>query len=399
MKLILVAGARPNFMKIAPIMKEIQHYNATNGVNTINPVIVHTGQHYDYEMSKVFFEDLELPEPDVHLSVGSGTHAEQTGKIMIEFEKVLAKEKPDIVVVVGDVNSTLACALATAKFRCARPPNYPSYRPLIAHIEAGLRSFDPSMPEEINRSLTDHLSDLFFTTCEDANKNLQKEGIPEEKIFFVGNVMIDSLLIYRQKSQNSNILQKIDLISSNPTNSMNTVNPMNSIHPYAVLTLHRPENVDDRETLRRIFQSLVELQKYIKIVFSAHPRTQQRIREFDLHNNLINQSPNNFLLIDPLSYLDFLNLMMNAKFVLTDSGGIQEETTVLGLPCLTLRRNTERPVTVREGTNVIVGTDPKRIVDESLKTLNGNGKKSKFPKFWDGKAACRIVEVIQRCSV
>ena len=373
MKVFLVAGARPNFMKIAPIQKMMRKYPE------LQPIIVHTGQHYDYEMSKIFFENLELPEPNVYLGVGPGTHAEQTGKIMIRFERAIFRYRPDLVIVVGDVNSTLACALVAAKVQVP-----------IAHVEAGLRSFDRSMPEEINRILTDHLCDILFTSCEDANENLRREGISEDKIYFVGNVMIDSLFQNINKANQSDILIKLNLTSPKPATKVNPQDNIGPIDPYAVLTLHRPENVDIKETLQRILNAISEIQKQIKIIFPAHPRTRRRIKEFNLSLDRLN----NLLLIDPLGYLDFLKLISEAKFVLTDSGGVQEETTVLGIPCLTLRNNTERPITVKEGTNIVVGTDPERIVSESFKILNGDIKKAKIPKFWDGKTASRIVNII-----
>ena len=276
-------------------------------------------------------------------------------------------------------NSTLACALVAAKVQVP-----------IAHVEAGLRSFDCSMPEEINRILTDHLCDILFTSCEDANENLRREGISEDKIYFVGNVMIDSLFQNINKANQSDILIKLNLTSPKPATKVNPQDNIGPIDPYAVLTLHRPESVDIKETLQRILNAISEIQKQIKIIFPAHPRTRRRIKEFNLSLDRLN----NLLLIDPLGYLDFLKLISEAKFVLTDSGGVQEETTVLGIPCLTLRNNTERPITVKEGTNIVVGTDPERIVSESFKILNGDIKKAKIPKFWDGKTASRIVNII-----
>jgi len=374
MKIVLVAGARPNFMKIAPILRAIKDYNekAQNkaGARTLDPILVHTGQHYDYEMSKVFFEDLEMPDPDVYLGIGSGTHAEQTGKAMIEIEKLLIERKPDLVVVVGDVNSTLAGALAAVKLHIP-----------VAHVEAGLRSFDRNMPEEINRLLTDAISDYLFTHSPDADENLKNEGIAEEKIYFVGNVMVDSLLQSVEKARQRNILSRMGLKSGG----------------YGVLTLHRPDNVDEKESLSRITKAVTEVSHKMPIVFPAHPRTQKNLKEFGLLSN--HQSPNTnyqLLITNPLGYLDFLQLIMNSKFVLTDSGGIQEETTILNVPCLTLRDSTERPITVSVGTNVLVGNDKKKIVAEACKILDGNGKAGKTPKLWDGKAAERIVDVCVR---
>lgn len=350
-------------MKIAPVWQELKKYP-----ERFSLIIVHTGQHYDDNMSQSFFEDLELPNPNIYLGVSSGSHAEQTAKIMIEFEKVCIREKPDLVLVVGDVNSTLACSLVAAKL-CIP----------VAHVEAGLRSFDRTMPEEINRIVTDSLSDFLFTTCKDANDNLKREGISEEKIFFVGNVMIDSLLKFKNKAAaNANI--KLD--------SRN----------YAILTLHRPSNVDNEMVFRNILEVLQEVSKKIPIIFPAHPRTQRQIRLFGYEKYfsfMDLNSKNSINLLDPLPYLQFLNLMVNARFVLTDSGGIQEETTILGIPCLTLRENTERPITIREGTNVLVGTDKERIIAESLKILNGENKAGRIPKLWDGKAAQRIIRIFR----
>ncbi len=359
MKILNVVGARPNFMKIAPIIDEMKKRSK------LTPILVHTGQHYDKEMSKLFFDDLKLPPPDIYLGVGSASHAVQTAKIMVKFEKVLLKEKPDLVVVVGDVNSTIACTLTAVKF----------FIP-VAHIEAGLRSFDRTMPEEINRILTDSISDYLFTTCHDANKNLLKEGISKDKIHFVGNVMIDTLLKHIKKASHSGILKKLNLQPKD----------------YAALTLHRPSNVDDKKVFVRILDAFGEIQKKIKIVFPIHPRTKKRIEEFGLNNKI--RKMKNFKIVDALGYLDFLKLMSESKFVLTDSGGIQEETTILKIPCITLRETTERPITVTEGTNIIVGSNKEKIIKESLKIIKGKEKKGKIPKFWDGKAAERIANIL-----
>lgn len=365
MKVLLVVGARPNYMKVAPLIPELETYN-------IDWILVHTGQHYDYEMDRVFFENLELPNPHFYLGVGSGLHSEQTAKVMVGFEKVLLKEKPDMVILVGDVNSTLACALTASKMHYGSINNYP----LIAHIEAGLRSFDRDMPEEINRIATDHLSDMLFTTCEDANGNLEREGISKDKIFFVGNVMIDSLFKYKERAGDSDILKRLSLFRNS----------------YGLLTLHRPENVDDKERLGEILDALLEVQKRIRIVFPVHPRTEKALKRFEIWKRL---EKSGMGLLKPLGYIDFLKLEMKAEFVLTDSGGVQEETTVLGIPCLTLRRNTERPVTVYEGTNTVIGTDRDRIIGEIDNVLKGDYKKGRIPKYWDGKAAKRIVEVME----
>ncbi len=366
MKVALVCGARPNFMKIAPLMRVIGKHNASSETNLIEPLLVHTGQHYDYEMSQVFFQDLELPQPDIYLGVGSGTHAGQTGKIMIEFEQVLFKYKPDLVVVVGDINSTLAATLAAVKLHIP-----------VAHVEAGLRSYDRTMPEEINRLLTDVISDYLFTPSPDADENLKREGIADEKIFFIGNIMVDSLLYNMEKAERSQILTRLSLDKGN----------------YAVLTLHRPSNVDKKESLLQVIQALQEISQRIPIVFPAHPRTRKSIESFEFMR-FFEDGYTQF--IEPLGYLDFLKLEMNAKLVMTDSGGIQEETTVLNVPCLTLRSTTERPITITQGTNTLVHNDTSRIVEEAFKILDGKTKKGSIPKLWDGKTAERIVEIIVR---
>ena len=360
-RILIVVGARPNFMKAAPVIAEFKKYAS------IEPMLIHTGQHYDKNLSEIFFGDLKLGKPDFYLGIGSGTHSTQTGQIMMAFEKILTEQNPHMVMVVGDVNSTIACALATAKCRCLNK----EYRPFIAHIEAGLRSFDWRMPEEINRRLTDSLSDLLFTTEPSARENLLKEGIAQNKICFVGNVMIDSLLRFTRIAQKSRILTELGLQKDN----------------YCLMTMHRPTNVDEKSDIKEILGALQELSKSIKIVFPIHPRTKKMLRHHRLKINLLKTMP-------PLGYLDFLKLMMNAKFVITDSGGIQEETTVLKIPCLTIRTNTERPITVAQGTNVIVGNDRKKIMAEAKKILNGKGKKGKRPELWDGKAAKRICKII-----
>lgn len=351
MKIVNVVGARPNFMKIAPIMRAMERYPE------ITPILVHTGQHYDGNMSDAFFKDLEILKPDVHLGVGSGTHAVQTARIMERFEKVLLKEKPDLVLVVGDVNSTLACALVASKLHIK-----------VAHVEAGLRSLDRRMPEEINRVLTDHLSDFLFTTCEAANKNLVKEGISSDKVFLVGDVMIDTLLYNIQKLRNKN-------------------RPRSK---YAVLTLHRPSNVDNKDIFEGISKALNKIAEHILIIFPIHPRTKKQIKQFGFEKYY----NGNIKLLEPVGYLDFLRLYQGAKFVLTDSGGIQEETTVLDIPCLTIRENTERPITIEQGTNVLVGTDEEKIVEEAQKILRGERKRRKILKYCDGKASQRIVKIL-----
>ncbi len=364
MKIILVCGTRPNFMKIAPLIKAIDKYDTEHTNTNIKPVLVHTGQHYDYEMSQVFFQELEIPEPDMYLGIGSGTHAEQTGRIMIELEKALLLEKPALVIVVGDVNSTLAAALSTVKLHIP-----------VAHVEAGLRSYDRSMPEELNRVLTDTISDYLFTTSTDDNNNLKREGVAEEKIYLVGNVMVDCLTQYREKADKSPILNRLELPKKG----------------YALLTLHRPSNVDAPESLLRIINALCVISQRVPVVFPVHPRTKKNIRQFRFDQYFKNKK---ILMIEPLGYLDFLNLEMNAKLVLTDSGGMQDETTVLNVPCLTLRDTTERPVTVTQGTNTLVWNNTERIIEEAHKIIDGHTKTSRCPEFWDGKTSERIVNIL-----
>jgi len=371
MRVLNVVGTRPNFIKIASVMEAMRRSSA------LQPLLVHTGQHYDERMSQLFFRDLGIPEPDLNLGVAAGSHAEQTGRIMIEFEKVLLRERPDLVLVVGDVNSTLACALTAAKLQIP-----------VAHVEAGLRSFDRTMPEEINRLLTDRISDYLFVSERSGVDNLRREGVEEEKIFFVGNVMIDTLLRNRERAAQSTILGDLGLVP----------------REYLVLTLHRPSNVDKPETLRGILEALREIQAEWPILFPVHPRTRSRLAELGLTEDPTPPLPAgregalaampNLRLIEPLGYLDFLQLMAEARVVLTDSGGIQEETTVLGVPCVTLRENTERPVTLTEGTNVLAGTDPARIVEETKKAAQAE-RMARQPALWDGKAAERIVKVLE----
>jgi UDP-N-acetylglucosamine 2-epimerase (non-hydrolysing) len=364
LKVINVVGARPNFMKVAPVVEEMKRRT-----NEFAPLLVHTGQHYDREMSEAFFRDLALPEPDVYLGVGSGTHARQTASVMMSFEPVVERERPDWVLVVGDVNSTLACALVAVKLGVR-----------VAHVEAGLRSRDRTMPEEINRILTDQMADLLLTPSEDADRNLLAEGIPGTRVRFVGNVMIDSLFAGLKRAEGSNVRRELGLNGSD----------------YAVLTLHRPSNVDERETFLCILRALEEITERLPVIFPVHPRTRARINEFGFEERI--QSNPALRLIDPLGYLDFLRLYSGARLVLTDSGGIQEETTALGIPCLTLRDNTERPVTVELGTNKVVGTDTERIVNAAREALNveGGGSKAekRLPPLWDGHAAARIVDAL-----
>ncbi len=390
LKILSVVGARPNFMKIAALCDAIKEFNRHAETEELRHVLVHTGQHYDANMSDLFFNDLELPKPDIVLDVGSGSHSVQTARIMERFEKVLLTERPNVVVVVGDVNSTVACALVTKKTFCGGDGEQP-FIPKLAHVEAGLRSSDRSMPEEINRIVTDSISDYLFTTEESANRNLILEGIPSHKIFFVGNVMIDTLLRHRSKANESTIINDLQLSNGH------------NLKPYAILTLHRPSNVDDVNTFARILESFLEVSKQIPIIFPAHPRTLKQIQEADLGDYFVDHfldgpeawdSRVRIRLVPPLGYLDFLRLMSSARVVLTDSGGIQEETTILGVPCITLRENTERPVTLEEGSNVLVGSDPERIIEEFNRVFRGESKIQRVPKYWDGNAAKRIVGML-----
>ncbi|MBK6586804.1 MAG: UDP-N-acetylglucosamine 2-epimerase (non-hydrolyzing) [Acidobacteria bacterium] len=354
LKVLLIAGARPNFMKVAPIYAEMKRRPSE-----FVPMIVHTGQHYDAAMSDAFFDDLGMPKPDIYLGVGSGSHAVQTAKIMTEFEPVVLEHKPEWVLVVGDVNSTIACALVCAKLGIK-----------IAHVEAGLRSRDRAMPEEINRILTDSISDLLLTTSQDADVNLDQEGIRGRRVKFVGNVMIDSLLEHLKIAENSTVREDLGIAAGE----------------YGVMTLHRPSNVDERDVFEGILDALVTVAEKLPIIFPVHPRTRGKIAEFGFDAKI---ASSNIRLIDPLGYLDFMRLYSGAKLVLTDSGGLQEETTVLGIPCLTLRHNTERPVTIELGTNVLVGTDPEKIKQAAAEVLDGGKQRedAKIPPLWDGRYA------------
>jgi UDP-N-acetylglucosamine 2-epimerase (non-hydrolysing) len=359
LKILNVVGARPNFMKIAPIVAEIARRPAR-----LSQVLVHTGQHYDDAMSDSFFRDLSLPAPDLNLEVGSGTHAEQTARVMLAFEPVLLDVRPDWVVVVGDVNSTLACALVAAKLGCR-----------VAHVEAGLRSFDWTMPEEINRILTDRISDLLLTPGAGADQNLKAEGIDPGRIVRVGNVMIDTL--FGQLEQASPAM--LDRLQLKP-------------RTFAVATLHRPSNVDDAETLAGIMAALGVIAEQLPVIFPAHPRTLARLDQFRI------DIPAGVEVIEPLGYCQFLGLWSQSRLVLTDSGGLQEETTALGIPCLTLRENTERPVTVTEGTNQLVGPDRNRIVAGAKIALQSEVKTGRIPELWDGRAAQRIVNALEEAA-
>ncbi|MDO9576438.1 MAG: UDP-N-acetylglucosamine 2-epimerase (non-hydrolyzing) [Candidatus Cloacimonadales bacterium] len=360
-KIHLIVGARPNFMKMAPLYKEFTKYPEEFELK-----LIHTGQHYDERMSKFFFDDLQMPVPDEYLEVGSGSHGQQTARIMERYEEVLLKDKPDLVIVAGDVNSTSACAIDAVKLHIP-----------VAHLEAGLRSFARTMPEEINRILTDAISDYLLTPSPDGDENLLQEGVPKEKIFFVGNIMIDSLVQYREKARQSKILEELKIENQD----------------YALITLHRPSNVDSEKGLLIILNAFAEISQKIKLVFPIHPRTRKQIAVFGLEEKVKNMP--NLILTEPVGYYDFLKLQMEAKFILTDSGGIQEESTYFGIPCLTLRPQTERPITIWEGTNKLVKLETDDIIKEAKNILDGNIKKGKIPKYWDGKTAERVVKIFR----
>jgi UDP-N-acetylglucosamine 2-epimerase (non-hydrolysing) len=356
MKIVAVVGARPNLMKIAPLMWE---FGRRPGIDVH---LVHTGQHYDPALSGVFFEELRIPHPDTNLGVGSGSHAAQTAEVMRRIEPVLIEQAPDAVVVVGDVNSTVATALTAVKLGIP-----------VAHVEAGLRSFDRSMPEEVNRVVTDAISRWLFVSERSGLENLRREGVPGENVFFSGNVMIDTLMASRARFERSTVLDDLGLARRG----------------YAVLTLHRPANVDEPGTFAGLMAAIEQIQRSVTVVFPVHPRTRGALQA------LGGPLPRGLRLIDPLGYLDFMKLVGHARLVLTDSGGLQEETTAMGVPCLTLRENTERPVTVEDGTNVLVGLDPARIVEAGLRALDGARPAPRMPELWDGHAAPRIVDVLQ----
>jgi len=364
-RIIIVAGARPNFIKIAPLISEFKRYK-----DYFNILLVHTGQHYDFEMSQIFFQNLNIPKPDVFLNAGSGSHAVQTARIMESFERIVLRERPDVVVVVGDVNSTLACSIVAAKLNIK-----------VAHVEAGLRSFDRSMPEEINRIVTDSLSDFLFVSEPSGLRNLKREGVDSNRVYFVGNIMIDTLLSNLRKIDRSDILKRLSSTDIRPRD-------------YSVLTLHRPSNVDSEESLLEIYDILRSVAREIKVVYPVHPRTKKMLRTRNFLYKF--EGLSNLIMIEPVGYIDFVKLVKESCFVLTDSGGIQEETTVLGIPCLTLRENTERPVTIREGTNYLVGRDKRKIMKCLDLIFKGRAKKGKIPRLWDGKTAERIVRILHR---
>lgn len=392
MKLLSIAGARPNFMKLAAIAWAVDDFNSRHpsGGCAIHHVIVHTGQHYDEKMSQSFFDDLAIPKPDINLEVGSGSHAVQTAEIMKRFEPVLLAEQPDVLLVVGDVNSTIACTLVAAKIEY--PAGSSCKRPLIVHVEAGLRSFDLDMPEEINRILTDALSDLLFVTEESGMRNLQQAGVNDAKVHLAGNVMIDTLQRHLEKARLSQIRSEYDLPER-----------------YGIVTLHRPSNVDNRETLEPLLTAIKQIAQNLPIIFPIHPRTLKQIESFGLtswinwsiypgadRHHEQNASSSRILITPPLGYLDFLNLVERSSLVITDSGGIQEETTYLRIPCMTLRNSTERPVTVTDGSNYLIGTAPEAILETASAILNGKAKTGSIPEKWDGMAGTRIIDTIHR---
>lgn len=368
-KIVHVVGARPNFMKIAPIMRAFDRLNTESKKPMFEQILVHTGQHYSKEMSELLFEELGLPEPTINLGVGSGGHGEQTGKIMIQFEQYILEVKPQLVVVVGDVNSTVACALVAKKLHIP-----------VVHVEAGLRSGDMGMPEEVNRVMTDAISDLMFTTEPSGNENLKKENVSDEKIKFVGNTMIDSLLSHKDKALSRPTLQDLGVKCGE------------DVIRYAVVTLHRPSNVDEASILEGLVNVIARISEDMSIVFPVHPRTQNRLEDFGLFDRLAKLE--NVITCGPLGYLDFMNLTANASLILSDSGGIQEEATILRVPCLTLRHNTERPVTVTAGTNRLVGNDEQVILSAYDEIMQQDFSTMAPPQFWDGSAAERIAKEI-----
>lgn len=360
MHILHVVGARPNFMKAAPVLRAFGRWHG------VRQTLVHTGQHYDANMSEVFFQDLGIPEPDVNLGIGSGSHAQQTAQILSHFEPVVQNQKPDLVLVYGDVNSTVAAALVCAKLLIP-----------VGHVEAGLRSFDRTMPEEINRLLTDQIADLLFTPSADGDENLLREGVAPDKIHRAGNVMIDSLVRLLSDAEQSTVLTDLNLRPGN----------------YGLVTLHRPSNVDEPATLASMMNALHEISRELILIFPVHPRTRQSLETSNNH-----YPGSRVRMLDPLSYLDFLALQRSARLVITDSGGIQEETTYLGVPCLTVRENTERPVTVTSGTNILIGYDMNRLRTEVARILAGEQKRGQVPALWDGRAAERIADAVMRWS-
>ncbi len=360
----IIAGARPNFMKIAPIIRAFKKYP-----DSLDYQLIHTGQHYDKAMSDVFFDELGIPAPDYHLEVGSGSHAVQTANIMTRYETVCLEQDPDLVLVVGDVNSTLACSIVAKKLGKK-----------VIHVEAGLRSGDMDMPEEINRIVTDSITDYFFVTENSGVENLRAEGKPDDSIFFIGNVMID------------NLFYQIEQLKAVDSSALASTAIKQQYHEYGVVTLHRPSNVDDKSILTGIIQALAEISKELPLIFPIHPRTRKNLDTFSI------QPPDTIVLTEPMPYMDFLNLFKDAKVVLTDSGGIQEETTALGIPCITIRENTERPITIDEGTNVLVGSSPERIMVATRAVTDKVQSAMKLPEMWDGRAAERLLGLLERVA-
>ena len=358
-KIHLVVGARPNFIKANPV------YQSLDQLNTFDLTLINTGQHYDQNMSKIFIQELGMKNPDINMEVGGGRHGEQTGKIISLYEKILIEKKPNMIIVFGDVNSTIACSLAAAKLGIP-----------IAHVESGLRSFDWNMPEEINRVLTDRLSTVLFTTSPEAKDNLINEGISTKRIHFVGNTMIDSLVKFQQKFEQSKIRNSLDMNGD-----------------YALITFHRPSNVDNKSKLKKLMNAIQDVSNIISCIFPIHPRTKKMLESSKLYNELHNN--NNIRLIEPIGYIDFMCLQKNASIVLTDSGGIQEESTFFGIPCITVRKNTERPITISKGTNKLIGTDYSRILEAVTTSINQNNDENSIPPHWDGKAAARISSILE----
>ena len=358
-KIHLVVGARPNFIKANPV------YQSLDQLNTFDLTLINTGQHYDQNMSKIFIQELGMKNPDINMEVGGGRHGEQTGKIISLYEKILIEKKPNMIIVFGDVNSTIACSLAAAKLGIP-----------IAHVESGLRSFDWNMPEEINRVLTDRLSTVLFTTSPEAKDNLINEGISTKRIHFVGNTMIDSLVKFQQKFEQSKIRNSLDMNGD-----------------YALITFHRPSNVDNKSKLKKLMNAIQDVSNIISCIFPIHPRTKKMLESSKLYNELHNN--NNIRLIEPIGYIDFMCLQKNASIVLTDSGGIQEESTFFGIPCITVRKNTERPITISKGTNKLIGTNYSRILEAVTTSINQNNDENSIPPLWDGKAAARISSILE----
>jgi len=362
-KIISVVGARPNFIKIAPIHRSFQRYS-----DDIKHLICHTGQHFDEKMSKVFFDELQMPKPDYYLGIGGGSHAVQTSRIMVEFEKILLEEKPDLVIVPGDVNSTIAASLVASKLHIP-----------VAHVESGLRSFDRKMPEEVNRVLTDHISEYLFVTEKSGLSNLEDEGIDSRKVYFTGNVMIDSLVNFMPHIDKSEIVNELGIERGK----------------YVLATFHRPSNVDEADSLSRLISAINEISKLRTVVFPIHPRTRNNLKKYGLYDKI----GDNIIVLEPIGYIDFLSLTKNAELVITDSGGIQEETTYLGVQCITVRDNTERPITSEIGTNHMIGTDFNKVIIAAKDILSGNLKDGVVPDLWDGKASERITDIVYKSIV